>query len=106
MCMGNPLCICDNNYLKLHCTPTLSPIIKRDDYKFVDLKCNHCLKTWAGDLELIFPLILKHECNKIVDKIISDISSRSGLSDAWHSIDKNTREEIKNEWIELINEEE
>jgi hypothetical protein len=39
---------------------------------------------------------------KIVDKIIDDLSDRRGLSGEWDMIDDEIRHEIRETWIEIV----
>ena len=37
---------------------------------------------------------------KIVDSIIADLNTRSGMR--WNAIDEETQQEIRNRWIDLV----
>lgn len=39
---------------------------------------------------------------KAVDSILDDLSSRSGLSDAWDSIDRRTQDEIVKKFEKIV----
>ena len=41
----------------------------------------------------------------VVDKIVEDICDRSGIGDAWESIDDSIREEIMSKWEKIIKKE-
>lgn len=41
---------------------------------------------------------------KIVEKILSDLTDRSGLDGAWDSIDSDIQEEIKETWVSIVDE--
>ncbi len=38
----------------------------------------------------------------IVDRLVWDITSRSGLREVWESIDQETRDQIMLDWIEIV----
>jgi hypothetical protein len=40
--------------------------------------------------------------NKAVNEIIEDITDRCGLGDEWNYIDAYTKEEIKEDWINIL----
>ncbi len=44
----------------------------------------------------------QEKAEQIVDKIISDLSGRSGIGDEWYGIDSDIQEEIKEEWIGIV----
>lgn len=37
-----------------------------------------------------------------VDDIIADLKSRGGLGDAWDAIDPDIRDDIRNQWQQII----
>lgn len=39
---------------------------------------------------------------KIIDLIISDIEDRKGIGNEWEEIDDDIKEEIRNEWIDIV----
>lgn len=43
-----------------------------------------------------------HTAKKIVEALITDLTDRRGLSDAWDSIDQETQEEIMTKWSNLV----
>ena len=47
----------------------------------------------------------KNTSEIIVERILNDMNDRSGFDSFWDSIDEETREEIKQTWIEIIEEE-
>lgn len=40
--------------------------------------------------------------DQAVDKIIKDIQGRSGIGNEWDEIDDEIREQIREEWVEII----
>ena len=50
----------------------------------------------AGSLEF------KSYLDLAVEAIIVDLTDRGGLSDEWEMIDEDTRQEIKDVWVEII----
>ncbi len=44
----------------------------------------------------------KEKAVLIVDKIIEDISDRSGLQNIWEGIDEKIRAEIRQTWINIV----
>jgi hypothetical protein len=38
----------------------------------------------------------------VVDKIVDDITDRSGLGNAWEGIDADVREEIRKTWTDIV----
>lgn len=44
----------------------------------------------------------KKIAKKIVDEIIKDLTDRSGLQNVWDSIDDECKEDIKDEWVNII----
>ena len=47
-------------------------------------------------------IIDKKTAEKIVNKIIDDLTDRSGLQNEWEGIDSYTQKEIKDTWIDII----
>jgi hypothetical protein len=43
--------------------------------------------------------------NNIVDRIIDDLSDRSGIGDIWDSMAKHVQNEIREVWLNIIEEE-
>jgi hypothetical protein len=39
---------------------------------------------------------------RIVDRIIADLTGRSGLGDEWNEIDANTLAEIRQTWTDIV----
>lgn len=37
-----------------------------------------------------------------VDEIIADLKDRKGLGDEWYAIDDNVMDEIREEWIQIL----
>lgn len=46
--------------------------------------------------------MLKSQAEQIVHDIIKDIMDRAGIGDEFQSIDPDIREEIFNEWVDII----
>jgi hypothetical protein len=44
----------------------------------------------------------RDEAEKIIDKIIDNLSGRCGIGDEWHEIDEDIQEEIKEDWIAIV----
>lgn len=44
----------------------------------------------------------KKAAEEIVNKIISDISDRSGFGNAWEDMDSDIQDEIKAKWLNII----
>ena len=40
---------------------------------------------------------------KIIDEIIKDLRDRSGLGNEWDNIDEEIQQEIKKDWLEILN---
>ena len=38
----------------------------------------------------------------IIEKIVADIEGRKGISNEWEEIDDGIKQEIKDEWLEII----
>lgn len=41
---------------------------------------------------------------KIVEALVTDLTDRRGLVDAWDSIDQDVQEEIMTKWVDLVRE--
>lgn len=41
----------------------------------------------------------------VVERIIDDLAGRAGLDHEWYKIDKETQEEIREEWRKIVREE-
>lgn len=46
--------------------------------------------------------MLKSQAEQIVHDIIKDIMDRAGIGDEFQSIDTDIREEIFNEWVDIV----
>lgn len=44
----------------------------------------------------------RSQAEQIVDDIIKDIKGRKGIGDEFYQIDLETREEIFNEWVDIV----
>ncbi len=44
----------------------------------------------------------REQAEKIVEKLIRDITSRSGIGNEYESIDEDIQEEMKETWIDII----
>ena len=55
-----------------------------------------------GPLPVLEAGMEKEKASEIVDKIIADISDRSGLGNEWDMTDSDIRDEIRNTWIEIV----
>jgi Mor family transcriptional regulator len=48
---------------------------------------------------------MSNHAKQIVNLIVDDLRDRAGLGDEWDAIDLETQDEIKEEWVELVEEE-
>lgn len=46
--------------------------------------------------------MMDETATKIIDLIISDIEDRKGIGNEWEEIDDDIKEEIRNEWIDIV----
>lgn len=41
-------------------------------------------------------------CRDVINEIIKDLAGRKGLGDAWEEVDDDIKEDIIDEWVEII----
>lgn len=81
--------------------------ITSNPYKYESLSIHDAWSNWEcgwknqNQTDLIYSKAMERS-EGIVDRIIFDISNRSGIGDEWYNIDHDIQQEIKTSWMKIV----